>query len=223
MNNNKKLIVEFTNDQRINLDVFVKLHRLSIEKVILYNTYYLINNNNNVFYYNSTTYTIKNGNYSAFQLATELSKITNMTVTYDTINYKFTFTFNASIDWQLSSNNAALNHILGFNNVNKTGTATIISDNVADLSITPYYLLYIKDLQSNDVVNIGDCYEVIYNDAGAGQMLYYTKDIDSDKFEKVSYNKIINHLHITIKDRFNNIVDFNGMPIVIEFNCVENN
>ena len=218
---NKKLVVEFTNNERINLD-YIRLDRLSIEKVILYNSMYLINDNNNVFNYNSTTYNIKNGNFTGAQLATELSNITNMTVTYDSINYKFTFTFNSSIDWQLASNNQALNHVLGFNNANKTGTATITSDNCANLSLSPYYLLYIKGLQSNDVQNIGDCYEVIYNDQAAGSMLYYKKDIDSDRFEKINYNKIIDHLLITIKDQFDNIIDFNGQKVVIEFNVIEN-
>ena len=220
MTNNKKLVIEFTNNERVNLD-YIRLDRLSIEKVILYNSYYLINSNNNVFNYNNTTYNIKNGNYTGAQLATELSNITNMTVTYDSINYKFTFTFNSSIDWQLSKNNASLNHILGFKNVDKTGL-TISSSCVANLSLTPYYLLYIKGLQSNDVSNIGDCYEVIYNDQAAGSMLYYKKDIESDKFEKINYNKTIDHLMITIKDQFDNVIDFNGQKVVIEFNISTN-
>jgi len=217
MSEYKKMVIKFnTNPHTYKLKYPVRLKHISLQKVILYNSYYLINSNNDKFHYNDTSYTIKHGNYSGEELASELSNISNMTVSYDNINAKFTFTYNSSITWAISNNDKSLNFILGFDNADKGPSTSITSDNVANLSLTPFYKIDIDELYDNDIENLNS-YEIIYNIEPAGYMLYYNKDYNYFKHEYNKYNKTITKLSISIKDQHNNKIDFNNQPIIFEF------
>jgi len=215
----QKLILRLDqNDVQYNLQSIQQIKFIALQKVVLYNSYYLINAANNKFNYNNTIYEIPYGNYSGQQLATQLSTVTNLTATYNSNNYKFSITFNSSITWNFSLNNKSLNHILGFNNVDKINSS-VVSDNIANLSLTPYYLLYIPELQNNDIQTINNAYEVIYNNVSSGDLLYFEKDIrDIESYEYDHYNNFgLYTLNISIKDQWGNVPSFNNQPIVLEF------
>lgn len=193
------------------------------------NTIYTINSSNNKLHfveysipdYTDVTITIPQKNYSASQLATELTTLmtSNSTigmsynVSYDNQTLKYTFTGTPVslgetfyFDFNNVSNNCAIE--LGFPE-NYTGTSgtTITSPNIIRLDKT--FILMETDIL-NDIQGgsngSGTCSFMLQLPPNGTTQFYYTEVIEHQLMG--IYN--INQIKIKLKDFKNKVVDMNG-------------
>lgn len=197
----------------------LKVSNITIRNCIIPNTSYLINSFNNKFYYDNNIVILNVGNYSSQTLLTELNNKLNpdITINYNTNQYKYTFTSNSTITIKWSSmkslSNILGNRVLANNGMDETNTSFISTDAI-NLSI-PYYSIFISDLSNIDE-NPLYAYDIIYNNVSGGNILYFNRE--KFEFDEVLYNdKSLTNLNIEIRDHNNEKIYFNGANLLFEF------
>lgn len=208
-------ITETNNPVEYHLRSPIQITNITLRHAIIPNVSYLINNNNHTFYYNSTSVDLDNGNYNIQELITMLkAKLSAIItdITFNSNNYKLTFTFNASVNVKWDTHKQ-LSRILGFDTT-AINSASQTSNNAIDLS-NQYYQIKIEELANMDE-NPNYSYDIIPNSVAYGNILYYNRD--KLEYDEMKYNyKYVNKLTISIRDQQNNLCDFNNHSYLLEF------
>jgi len=214
------LRVTFDNGELVRLTHALNhVKRISLKESFIWNSSYVINNKNNILHF-STPEELKPGNYKGSELAALLLSKTNITqCTYDSINHKFAITISGTLDM---SKNPSLANILGL--LPQVYTAeNHVSQNIASIFTTPYYLIEIPQIyanvESNDIYY--EYYDIIQNNTPLLGLLYQKNDPEDycGRFYEYPYceKKKITGLKISIYDQFRNLVDFNGKTVTFVF------
>lgn len=203
----------------------VNCKRITLKRATIFNSNYLINDNNNKLYYSSdvvplTQWTLTNGNYNITQLCSHLQTLiaatyVGTTVVYNSITQKITITglpSNVNLYFNL---NTQLSKILGFNNTQITTNGSAVTSNNSVYLSNAYYTLRYDGIFNRDE-HINDANDIIFNDVQQGAMLNYNRDI-FEQDEIKNQDKLLSNIEVTIRDEYNNIVDFNNVFPVLQF------
>lgn len=201
------------------------INKVNLSDYYIPNTSYTVNQNNNVFsfIYNGVTSLVflTTRNYNAIQLGQELQSRLNLianvfTVTFDLQSNKYTivssafpFSFNFSM-YPLAG------RLFGFPQSASSSGTTITSPNVANLSITPLYHLYIEEIPINSLIKIVPSTFTINNNVLPGAI---ASSRDSDIINNIyCLLRPIDVAFLTIRlyDADGYIVNLNGADFYLE-------
>jgi hypothetical protein len=223
------------NNLSFNSDVLFNIPNLiKKQNYILYNTiriihceipfsFYIINEYNNLLALSTGNISITYGNYNANSFITALSLLlpTNMTITLNSSNGKFTLSYNASFSILATS---TINKIMGFS---KNITYTSTSNNI----ILPYPANFLGT--NNIYVKSPNLILENYNTSTKDYITMSNIPVNVPPFGIVQYlnqtgsknivkNIQMDNLEIQITDDDNNLIDFNNLEwsITIEIESI---
>lgn len=103
--------------------------------------------------------------------------------------------------------------VIGFKNVDQTGSLTYTSQGIYDLSGEDYLLLHINDFDNLDATEsaVQNAFAVIPLDVALGSVKYYNVLSHFKNIKHFSPPKSFRRLHIQFKDHNGNFYDFNGL------------
>jgi len=188
-------------------------------------SFYNVNQFNNTFEItansNTVSFTITSKNYTATQLATQLtsslavsSRVTSLgqtiTVTFDDQENKFLFTSNSSIKPYTITTNCTMNVLLGFDFPSTSSIGILGSENIVNLAGTPSIYFRINNLGIRNRDSRGKTDGTIQKinvNCNFGEFIFY------ETTESIYYplsNRTITMLDITLTDSDNNELILNG-------------
>jgi hypothetical protein len=210
-----------------------RIVEIEIESVQIPYSFYAINSNNNVLSIDGGTgvldVTIAEGNYTASSLITELeNEIStqagqNVTITFSTQTYKYTFSTGGSFDiLSIEDNtNSTLAPLIGFNTTTTIGASTT-ADSAINIS-GPNYLIIESEFLTKYVQN-----RVLYSDisysnvfwsiplqVSPGDVLINTPGFSARLNRKISISQD-DIIDFQLKDDNKNLIDLNGLEWSIQ-------
>lgn len=144
--------------------------------------------------------------------ALDISFIGTVTVTYDLTTFKFTITALApfTLDFENTYNSAA--YILGFSNVNTAMGLSHTSDDVAHLSIPPYFFINIDHFSSESITTNGDhCSFIIFSQNNSGYVnFHWDKTHYSLNINGPPSKEALQYFGVNLKQRGGNYFNLNN-------------
>jgi hypothetical protein len=197
------------------------VNKVRLVQASIPNTWYIINNDNNTLDCSDNTgdftITLTLGNYTAIELASHIMTQLNTegngnyTVSYDKSIYKFHFE-NSTNNFELkfNSTNNNLHNVLGFANVDLSGSQGYFSSNVIYLS-TPYIQLNISQFPTRVITTLrgGGYTFIVPVNANSSNFIMYR---DSDFLQEFHYESRLNlyNLDIQLRGKNGDLLDLNG-------------
>ena len=187
---------------------------LSVQHAVIPYSFYNIDDNNNklVYLVNGVTNTllITLGNYNPYQLITFLqTNISNMTITYNSLNNKFTFIHSLYDFSFLSTSNCLV--LIGFTKEGITSSSkTITSTNCINLQ--SHHCICISSNLITGSINSGNEYDnsIICSIPIYHQPFSMITYLNHNNLKYNLYNNCFNNLRIRLTDQNNNLINLNG-------------
>lgn len=203
-----------------------KIHRL----VIPYSWYVIKDKNNSVGIVdsdsNNYTLTLSKGTYSVNSLVTEIkSKLNGLTssdifdVTVNSSNGKMTIINNTG-NFEILFSNSLLADVLGYDKVDLDGSSSYTGSKVVNNTLS---IIYLNSSKLSSTPNIrtsnsnGTVIEAIPVDITFGGYIIY-----SPQFKNIIKGSVrqVNRLDFFFTDEFGDILDFNGIDVLIDIELV---
>lgn len=193
------------------------------------NSFYIVNYTNNSIVVNGITYTIPVGNYNANTFSTQLLSLlpTGFTMTYSSINNKYTITYLTDFTINASNTNCKINKVIGLgnNDISSTGGILVLPYVVNFLPIPRInFRTNIFNLQNyNQTDNTGDVFLSLQNNAPQQACINYYNDA---QLKYLIQDKGISNFFINVTNDSNEFINFNNvdwyLTFLIEIEYLEN-
>ncbi len=202
---------------------------VSVRSATIPYSWYNISSNNNTIRYGpandeTTTYqiTLTQGNYSAYQLASEISaKILSQSgdvvqISYSTTRNKYSYTIPLSEEaralrfyWSLSSATYFLGELP---NINRTFIPGNSYESIYQLQLFPYTMLYIKSdlVQANTINNSGIFENILETIPVNCPPFGVVQFLNSTNHKTLITNRTIDTIRIRIQDEDGNLINLNN-------------
>lgn len=191
---------------------------LSISHCEVPNSFYVINYTNNQIVIDSVTYIIPVGNYNVNSFITICQSVlpSGFTISYSSINNKFTFTNNFVFIINGSSPNSTINKVIGLDNNDyesipdglKTALELPHVVNFLPIQRINFKSNFFNFNNYNSTDNSSDVFLCLQNNAGQLSMINY---VNQSNDEYLIQDRNITNFVINVCDDYNNFINFNNI------------
>jgi len=208
---------------------------VSIYTINEFNNQLIITNENTL---NGETITLTNGYYPS---TTSLASAIQTDLNTNSIGLTFTVTAD-SLTNKLTITSGAINHtlefdadlkdytkeLLGFTEDSYSGAATYTAESLINLNPVDYYglLVSINSINQYGFIDIYNSLTKQYtlsidcSQRSFGEFVYVDFRGDNFNLMEVSYPTTLSNIKITVYDKYGNIANLNGMPLMITFRAI---
>lgn len=184
---------------------------LRVDNFVCPISFFVVNSTNNIVVVDGTPYTISAGNYNALTLQTALADLLPLSVGYDSINNKLTFSSTSDFTFDASSTCFKL---LGFEEgvSHSSSSNSLTSQYVVNLSGTSLIYIDISNVTTRNISSksgggFTTIVKSIVEDVPYGSILSYTNNTNAAVVLKERY---ISYFHVRLLDDDYNVLDLNG-------------
>jgi hypothetical protein len=184
------------------------------------NSFYIVNYTNNSLVLDGVAYDIQVGNYNANTLITQLISIlpVGFSITYSSINNKFTFTYSSDFTINASHPSCKINSVIGLGTSDITSTSNSLT--------LPYVVNFLPiprinfrtnafNLQNyNQTDNTGDVFLALQNNAPQQACINYYNDA---QFKFSIVDKTISSFYIHVTNDKGQYINFNNIDWYLTF------
>jgi hypothetical protein len=197
---------------------------LSVSHCEVPNSFYIINYTNNQIVVDSVTYIIPVGNYNVNSFITICQSIlpAGFTITYSSINNKFTFKNNLFFTINGSSSSSTINKVIGLDNNDYISYPAGFGQelelphvvNFLPMQRINFKSNFFKFNNYNSSDGSSDVFLCLQNNAGQLSMINY---VNQSNDEYLIQDRNITSFIINVTDDYNNLINFNNIDWTLSF------